>query len=164
MSNHKSGMWIRHIVLAPSRRWSYDKQFCRIGFSYSYFEKMLLYQTKQKFTQQNLCGRYVYTLVVLIFMQKLNKTKNFLDEDIRFNPTDLHAPNYHIMGVDLRNVDEVANKLKQAEVDFTVPTIFLAECVLVYIEAQNCTNLLKWFSSQFQTAVFVIYEQVQLIQ
>lgn len=64
------------------------------------------------------------------------------------------------MGVDLRNVDEVANKLKQAEVDFTVPTIFLAECVLVYIESQNCTNLLKWFSSQFQTAVFVIYEQV----
>lgn len=59
MSNHKSGMWIRHIVLAPSRRWSYDKQFCRIGFSYSYFEKVLLYQTKQKFTQQNLCGRYV---------------------------------------------------------------------------------------------------------
>lgn len=87
----------------------------------------------------------------------------FLDEDIRFNPTDLHAPNYHIMGVDLRNVDEVANKLKQAEVDFTVPTIFLAECVLVYIEAQNCTNLLKWFSSQFQTAVFVIYEQVRTI-
>lgn len=64
------------------------------------------------------------------------------------------------MGVDLRNVDEVANKLKQAEVDFTVPTIFISECVLVYIEAQNCTNLLKWFSSQFQTAVFVIYEQV----
>ncbi|XP_037037998.1 leucine carboxyl methyltransferase 1 [Bradysia coprophila] len=98
----------------------------------------------------------------------IKRNKNLLskiyveDEDIRFNPTDLHAPNYHIMGVDLRNVDEVANKLKQAEVDFTVPTIFIAECVLVYIEAQNCTNLLKWFSSQFETAVFVIYEQVNM--
>ena len=66
------------------------------------------------------------------------------------------------MGVDLRNVDEVANKLKQAEVDFTVPTIFIAECVLVYMEAQNCTNLLKWLTSQFQSAVSVIYEQVTL--
>lgn len=82
------------------------------------------------------------------------------DGEVRFNPTDLHAPNYHVMGVDLRSVDEVANKLKQADVDFTIPTIFLAECVLVYVEAQNCTNLLKWFSSHFQSAVFVNYEQV----
>lgn len=97
-------------------------------------------------------------------MKKFNEKENhFPDEDIRFNPTDLHAPNYHIMGVDLRNVDEVANKLKQAEVDFTVPTIFIAECVLVYMEAQNCTNLLKWFSSQFQSAVSVIYEQVNVL-
>lgn len=64
------------------------------------------------------------------------------------------------MGVDLRNIDEVENKLKQAEVDFTIPTIFLAECVLVYIETNNCANLLKWLSSQFSSAVFVNYEQV----
>lgn len=64
------------------------------------------------------------------------------------------------MGVDLRNIDEVCNKLKQADVDFSLPTIFLAECVLVYVEAQNCTNLLKWLSSQFKSSVFVNYEQV----
>lgn len=48
-----------------------------------------------------------------------------LDGEIRFSPTDLHATNYHIVGVDLRSVDEVANKLKQSDVDFNVPTIFL---------------------------------------
>ncbi len=78
------------------------------------------------------------------------------------SPTDLHATNYHIVGVDLRNIDEVANKLKQSDVDFSVPTIFLAECVLVYIETQNSNSLLKWFSSQFQSAVFVNYEQVNM--
>lgn len=67
------------------------------------------------------------------------------------------------MGVDLRNLDEVDNKLQQAEVDFTLPTIFLAECVLVYIEAQNCRNLLKWIAQKFQAAVFVNYEQVKSV-
>lgn len=43
----------------------------------------------------------------------------------------MHAANYHVMGVDLRHLDEIANKLKQAEVDFSLPTLFLAECVLV---------------------------------
>lgn len=83
------------------------------------------------------------------------------DGEVRLSPTDLHGPNYHLMGVDLRNLDEVDNKLQQAEVDFTLPTIFLAECVLVYIEAQNCRNLLKWIAQKFQAAVFVNYEQVK---
>lgn len=82
------------------------------------------------------------------------------DGEVRFNPTDLHAANYHIMGLDLRNLEEVENKLKQAEIDFTIPTIFLAECVLVYIETNYCANLLKWFSGHFPSAVFVNYEQV----
>lgn len=74
----------------------------------------------------------------------------------------MHATNYHIVGVDLRSVDEVANKLKQSDVDFSVPTIFLAECVLVYIETANCNNLLKWFASNFQSAAFINYEQVNM--
>lgn len=85
------------------------------------------------------------------------------DGEVRLSPTDLHGPNYHLMGVDLRNLDEVDNKLQQAEVDFTLPTIFLAECVLVYIEAQNCRNLLKWIAQKFQAAVFVNYEQVKSV-
>lgn len=84
------------------------------------------------------------------------------DGEIRFSPTDLHASNYHIVGVDLRSVDEVANKMKQSDVDFTVPTIFVAECVLVYIETANCKNLLKWFATNFQSAAFVSYEQVNM--
>lgn len=82
--------------------------------------------------------------------------------EVRLSSTDLHASNYHIMGVDLRNVNEVNNKLQQAEIDFKLPTIFLAECVLVYIETKNGVNLLKWFSSHFESAVFVNYEQINM--
>lgn len=81
---------------------------------------------------------------------------------MRYSSTDLHAGSYHIVGVDLRNMDELANKLKQSEVDFTTPTIVLAECVLVYVEPQNSSNLLSWLSANFTTAVFVNYEQVNM--
>ncbi|XP_031617022.1 leucine carboxyl methyltransferase 1 [Contarinia nasturtii] len=84
------------------------------------------------------------------------------DGEVRFNPTDMHAANYHVMGVDLRHIDEIENKLKQAEVDFTLPTLFLAECVLVYIESEHCSNLLKWLSSHFSSGFIVNYEQVNM--
>lgn len=62
----------------------------------------------------------------------------------------------------MRNLDELANKIKQSEVDFSLPTIFLAECVLVYVEPSNSHNLLAWISANFTTAVFVNYEQVNM--
>ncbi|XP_055376593.1 leucine carboxyl methyltransferase 1 [Condylostylus longicornis] len=84
------------------------------------------------------------------------------DGEVKLSPTDMHGPNYHIMGVDLRNIDELDNKLQQAEIDYKLPTIFIAECVLVYIEAQNCRNLLKWLAGRFESAVFVNFEQVNM--
>lgn len=90
------------------------------------------------------------------------RKKWFLDGEVRFNPTDMHAANYHVMGVDLRHIEEVNNKLKQAEVDFSLPTLFLTECVLVYIESEHCSNLLKWLSSHFQSSMIINYEQVNL--
>lgn len=38
----------------------------------------------------------------------------------------------------------------------------IAECVLVYIETANCNNLLKWIASNFTSAAFVNYEQVNM--
>lgn len=113
----------------------------------------------------------IYKSVVNFYLIKsfkfLNLIKSFncrhiADGEVRFNPTDLHASNYHVVGVDLRNIDEVANKLKEADIDFGVPTIVLAECVLVYIEAANCRTLLQWLAAQFHSLVLVNYEQVNL--
>lgn len=82
------------------------------------------------------------------------------DGEVKMSHTDLHGPSYHLMGVDLRNLEEVEQKLISAEIDFRLPTIFLSECVLVYIEPKYSIPLLKWFSSKFENAAFVNYEQV----
>ena len=84
----------------------------------------------------------------------------FTDGEVRLSATDLHAGNYHIVGVDLRNLHEVEMKLTESELKFNVPTLFLAECVLVYIDAPQVDHLLSWISKKFPTALFVNYEQV----
>lgn len=85
-----------------------------------------------------------------------------LDGEIRFSTTELHAANYHLVGVDLRHVAELTNKLSQAEVNFNEPTLFLAECVLVYIDSSAVSALLKWLASKFPNSLFVSYEQVNM--
>lgn len=74
----------------------------------------------------------------------------------------MHAANYHLVGVDLRHTSDLANKLSQAEVNFNLPTLFLAECVLVYIETNSASSLLQWFAGKFPNSLFINYEQVNM--
>lgn len=82
---------------------------------------------------------------------------------MKLSSTELHGGNYHLVGADLRNLSDVATKLRESEINFELPTLFLAECVLVYIESGAVSNLLAWISSQFPVALFINYEQVSRI-
>ncbi|CAH1789344.1 unnamed protein product [Owenia fusiformis] len=84
------------------------------------------------------------------------------DGEIRFSKTDLHADNYHIVAVDLRNLIEVETKLKESGFDNDIPTIFIAECVLVYMESEKSNAIIKWIADNVKTAYFVNYEQVNM--
>ncbi|XP_033207868.1 leucine carboxyl methyltransferase 1 [Belonocnema kinseyi] len=87
---------------------------------------------------------------------------NTEDGEIRFSTTDLHAANYHLVGTDLRHTTDLANKLAQAEVNFNLPTLFLAECVLVYVDTTAASSLLKWLAGKFPNSLFINYEQVNM--
>ncbi|XP_074109833.1 leucine carboxyl methyltransferase 1 [Cotesia typhae] len=87
---------------------------------------------------------------------------NTEDGEIKFSTTDLHAADYHLIGTDLRHISELSNKLTQAEVDFNSPTLFLSECVLVYIDSNATSFLIKWLAQKFPNSLFVNYEQVNM--
>lgn len=65
---------------------------------------------------------------------------------------------YHLLPVDLRESPELSlSTLTQSRADSTtpilqvdVPTLFLAECVLVYMAPEESSAVLQWFSSCFQ--------------
>ena len=48
-----------------------------------------------------------------------------------------------------------------AGIDINKPTLFLSECVLIYIEAEESKELIQWVGNTFNTSVFVTYEQIR---
>lgn len=84
----------------------------------------------------------------------------YLEGEVRIVGSELHASNYHIIGTDLRNVTELDKKLSQSGVNFDLPTLFLTECVLVYMEPDSSSMLLHWIAKKFNDVFFINYEQV----
>jgi len=72
--------------------------------------------------------------------------------------TGLSSSLYHLLPVDLRESPEPSlSTLIQSRAENTtpilrvdVPTLFLAECVLVYMAPEESSAVLHWFSSRFQ--------------
>nr|XP_027219951.1 leucine carboxyl methyltransferase 1-like [Penaeus vannamei] len=84
------------------------------------------------------------------------------DYDVKLNRNNLHAHTYKLTGVDLRNITEVEAKIKESDLDYSLPTLFLAECVLVYMSTSKSSQLLQWIAEKFKSAFFINYEMVNL--
>ncbi|MEW5297761.1 MAG: hypothetical protein WDW36_000945 [Sanguina aurantia] len=67
---------------------------------------------------------------------------------------------YTLMPVDLRDLDAVKGALQRAGFDRTTPTYILSECVLVYMEPAEASQLVTWLGEYFSNAAMVVYEQV----
>ena len=85
-----------------------------------------------------------------------------LDHDIKLNQNNLHSYDYKLIGVDLRNLSDVESKLKEIEIDFQIPTVFIAECVLVYMSMDKSSQLVNLISNKFKSALFINYEMVRV--
>lgn len=74
--------------------------------------------------------------------------------------TELNVPGYHLLPCDLRDLDATTAKLEAAGIDRSVPTLFVSECVLIYVEAKFSTQLVVWAASYFDDVSFALYEQI----
>lgn len=73
---------------------------------------------------------------------------------------DLHAGDYHLIGADLRQLNELKEKLDSCNLNNKMPTLFIAECVLVYMGTSQSDALLSACVRWFEDAFFLNYEQV----
>lgn len=64
-----------------------------------------------------------------------------------FQPIIIHSPDYIQVPCDLRNIDLVETKCQNL-LDPNLPTLFLVECVMVYLEASEGDALLRWMSTR----------------
>ncbi|XP_067401002.1 tRNA wybutosine-synthesizing protein 4 isoform X2 [Emydura macquarii macquarii] len=67
---------------------------------------------------------------------------------------------YKLLGVDLSELSELEQALKEAGLDPEVPTMLLAEVVLTYMEISRSDALIQWAAQHFPCAQFVLYEQM----
>lgn len=109
-----------------------------------------------------------FDLVTSRKVQVIRKKKQLLEKlssngiEPTFTRTDIHSAIYHLVGVDLRKLQEFAGKLNECGIDHSLPTAFIAECVLVYMPSQASSALVRWIAENFQTAFFINYEQVNM--
>ena len=108
------------------------------------------------------------TMRKLHYIRRRPQLLQVLGEDIRFSSSELHASDYHLVTADLRSVDQDDGKalhdklFKDCGLDASVPSIFISECVLVYMEPSLSSRLLSWISGHFDRCFHVNYEQVNL--
>ncbi|KAK9914942.1 hypothetical protein WJX75_002652 [Coccomyxa subellipsoidea] len=66
-----------------------------------------------------------------------------------------------VLPADLRDVKGVEAALLAAGFNPQLPTYVLAECVLVYMEAEESASVVRWLGSFLSTAACIVYEQIK---
>ena len=68
---------------------------------------------------------------------------------------------YAVLAADLRDVGAVEAALASAGFDGAKPTLFVAEAVLVYMEAARSDALIEWARASCPSSAFLLYEMVR---
>lgn len=71
----------------------------------------------------------------------------------------IRSDRYNLLACDVTD-DGLQAVLEEAGLKNDSPTFLLAECVLIYIEADKSSKLIKWAANYFDTSMFVIYEMI----
>ncbi|KAJ1982471.1 carboxy methyl transferase for protein phosphatase 2A [Dimargaris cristalligena] len=75
---------------------------------------------------------------------------------------ELYSDQYTILAGDLRQFEsDIVPRLLETGLRSDVPTLFLSECVLIYLDPQFSDRLIASVSQQWPSAFFVTYEQIQ---
>ncbi len=68
---------------------------------------------------------------------------------------------YHLIGGDLREMGDIERQLLAAGLDFSLPTLFISECVLVYVRPDESSRVIEWAGNKFTGgSVIASYEQI----
>lgn len=75
---------------------------------------------------------------------------------------DLSGPDYSLISGDLREFEAaVLPKLLEEGFSPDIPTLFLSECVMIYIEPDKSDSIVQWAAQAMKApAMFLTFEQI----
>ncbi|KAF8925848.1 hypothetical protein BGZ58_000422, partial [Dissophora ornata] len=75
--------------------------------------------------------------------------------------TELYSKDYCLLSGDLREFEaDILPKMKAHGFDTSIPTLFLSECVLIYIQPRDSDAIMDWVGKNMDASLFVVYEQI----
>ncbi|GMM36935.1 leucine carboxy methyltransferase [Saccharomycopsis crataegensis] len=90
-------------------------------------------------------------------------TPEQIEQELSESSGELHGKNYHLVPLDLRQIDDIKNFLSSSScIDPQAPTLIISECVLCYIDSQVTYDIMRVFKSCLQRAAVVLYEPIGL--
>ena len=81
--------------------------------------------------------------------------------EAEFTDTDMHSNGFHIIGADLGDIELLSEKIKKCGIEPSLPTLFLAEYVLLYMDDTCTDTLMQWITQSFQSACFISCDLVR---
>ncbi|ORX72424.1 leucine carboxyl methyltransferase [Linderina pennispora] len=89
--------------------------------------------------------------------------KALLPPDIKVarGGAELHSPSYNLLAGDLRAFEaQVVPKLMERGFQTDVPTLFISECVLIYLDPKYSDRILDWATDNVLNCGIITYEQI----
>jgi tRNA wybutosine-synthesizing protein 4 len=139
--------FLTQVVGLPSAR-----QIVSLGCGYD----TLYFRLRSAHRAATECLRYFE----LDFEQVANKKRGVMAADARFQPFLAEAERYVLLDCDLRSTAELAQRLLSGGFALDAPTLFLSECALIYMSAEEGGSIIRW-AAKLPHAFFCTYEQIR---
>ena len=94
------------------------------------------------------------------FAQVVSNKRAVLKSDERFAPLVSSGSIYALFDCDLRNTAELTRLLESHGFEHDAPTLFLSECVLIYMSPEEGSAIIEWAAKTVPHSAFCTYEQI----
>jgi len=87
---------------------------------------------------------------------------NCLTGKVEISKNNIDSEFYHLISCDISDVEMLDSKLCSAGIKKSIPTLFIAECVFVYIPLENVQRFLEYITNEFGTVMLADYDPINL--
>ncbi|KAJ8633756.1 hypothetical protein MRB53_027092 [Persea americana] len=95
-------------------------------------------------------------------IENLDQLRGKIGPEATISPErgEILSDHYKLLPVDLRDIHSLDTVIALSQLDPSLPTFIIAECVLIYLDPDSTHAIVGWASRTFSTAVFFLYEQI----
>ncbi len=86
--------------------------------------------------------------------------KEGFEEKVNISHGNIHSDDYYLLKADITNISQVEEKLNESKINTENFTIFIAECLLVYIKKNDTYEMLKSYTNMFKNILFLEYDLI----